>query len=190
MIGSLPKELLIDGSSYEINPDYRNVLTIIQAFNDEDLNPKEKAFIMFKRLFKSFEKIPQNDYTEAYQKAMEFIACEKESRAEKKKKPQVVDWEKDEMMLFPAVNKVAGFEVRAVEFMHWWTFLGLFQGISTEDTYGFILSIRQKRARHKKLEKHEQEFFNRNREICDLHFQTRQDAEDEMEKIFRELAGE
>ena len=33
---------------------------------------------------------------------------------------------------------------------------------------GNILTIRQKRAMHKKLESHESEFFNANRELCEV----------------------
>ena len=190
MIGELPKALTINGRAYDIDPDYRNILVIIQAFDDEDLTIQDKAYVLLARLFKNFKEIPANSYGEAYTEAMKFVSCERRDLKEQKKKPRLIDWTKDEMLVFPAINKVAGFEVRSVEYMHWWTFMGFFQGISSEDTFGFVLSIRQKRARHKKLEKYEQEFFNRNRELCDLNFKTRQETEDALEKLFREAIQE
>lgn len=191
MIGELPKSLKINGNEYSIRTDYRDILRILCAFHDDELTDQEKASVLLMQVYKEFQKIPKEDIQDAYLAAMAFISCEPidKIQEETRKKPQIVDWEKDEMYLFPAINKIAGYEVRAVEYMHWWTFLGLFHGISSDDTYGFILSIRQKRAKHKKLEKYEQEFFNANREICDLHIKTRKNAEDELMKIFLELSG-
>lgn len=71
-------------------------------------------------------------------------------------------------MLFPAVNKVAGVEVRSLPYLHWWTFLGYFQAIDHDDLFSHVLSIRQKRAKGKKLEKWEQEFYKNNRNLCSL----------------------
>ena len=34
MLGVLPESLEIDGIAYPINSDYRNILAIFQAFND------------------------------------------------------------------------------------------------------------------------------------------------------------
>ena len=72
-------------------------------------------------------------------------------------------------LIFPAVNRAAGFEVRSVEYMHWWTFLGFFMEIR-DTTYATVLGLRQKKyGKHrKKLEKHEQEFWKNNASICEL----------------------
>ena len=42
---------------------------------------------------------------------------------------RVLDWEQDGHIIFPALNKVAGVETRTVDYMHWWTFLGLFNEV-------------------------------------------------------------
>lgn len=192
MIGQLPTSLNVHGKEYEIRTDYRDILKILCAYRDEDLTPQEQTYVLLAQTYKDLASIPKEDTEEAYFAAMAFVACEPDPqkvREEKQKKPQIIDWVKDEMMLFPAVNKVAGYEVRAVKYMHWWTFMGLFQNISSDDTYGFVLSIRQKKAKHKKLEKYEQEFFNAHREMVDLHLQTRKDAENELEKWFYEMAA-
>ena len=65
-------------------------------------------------------------------------------------------------------NRTAGYEVRAVEYMHWWTFLSLYQEMSSECTFAQILHIRDKLAHGKKLEKEEREWYNRNRSMIDL----------------------
>ena len=68
-----------------------------------------------------------------------------------------VDWEKDEQLIFAAVNHVAGQEVRALPYLHWWTFMGYFQSIDRDDLWATVLLIRQKKARGRRLEPYERQ---------------------------------
>lgn len=185
MLGMLPQTLNINGRAYKIRSDYRDILQIIAAFGDKELSDEEKAYVCLKRLFIAMESIPKSDYQDAYEAAVTFIECHISDR---KPSPKVVNWEKDEQLIFPAINKVAGIEVRAVPYMHWWTFLGYFQSIDREDIWGFILTIRQKRAKGKKLEKYEKDFLNANRDICEVEFrEEKATTEDNLAKMFNEL---
>lgn len=185
MLGMLPQTLNINGRAYKIRSDYRDILQIIAAFGDKELSDEEKAYVCLKRLFIAMESIPKSDYQDAYEAAVTFIECHISDR---KPSPKVVNWEKDEQLIFPAINKVAGIEVRAVPYMHWWTFLGYFQSIDREDIWGFILTIRQKRAKGKKLEKYEKDFLNANRDICEVEFREEKvTTEDSLAKMFNEL---
>lgn len=187
MLGNLPESINISGKDFKIITDYRNILTIIQAFNDPDLKEKEKMFICLYNLYEDFEKIDIKDIEEAYKKAIEFIEC---GAGSDRPSPRVVNWEKDEQLIFAAVNKVAGFEVRGAQYMHWWTFVGYFQNIEKEDTWGYILTLRQKRARGKKLESYEKEFWNANKEICMLDFKNNKSPEEQLVAIFNDILKE
>lgn len=70
-------------------------------------------------------------------------------------------------MIFSAVNKVAGKETREMEYLHWWTFLGYFNEVG-EGNLTFVVGIRNKLNKHKKLEKHEREFLNNNSKLVML----------------------
>lgn len=169
MIGALPKSLTIGGKEYEIRSDFRNILTIFEAFDDDTLTDEDKAYVVMKRLYVELNKIPRECQQEAYVKAMQFIECHgHDGNGQGQKSPRVVDWVHDEHLIFPAVNKVAGCEVRALPYLHWWTFLGYFESVDNEGVWSFVLTIRQKRAKGKKLEKHEQEFYKNNRSLCDI----------------------
>ena len=78
-----------------------------------------------------------------------------------------MNWEQDAGLIIPAVNKVIGKEVRAIQYMHWWTFAGAYMEIG-ESLFSQVLSIRQKKQKHQKLEKWEQEFYQKNRSMIDL----------------------
>lgn len=188
MLGQLPTRLEIKGYIYDINPDYRNILQIISALNDNELEDGEKVFILLRRLFSRFELIPKDDYADALKSALLFIDCNRESSG--KPAPKVVDWEKDEQLIFAAVNKVAGSEVRTVDFMHWWTFLGYYQSVDRDDLFSFIVSIRQKKANGRKLEKYESEFYSANRTMCEInHVDKKKEAENYLAALYAELTN-
>lgn len=163
MIGRLPRTLAVGVGEYAIRTDFRDILTILEAFDDPELLDEEKYIVMLTILYP--DTIPSDAVPEAIERAIWFLDCGQED--DKKPPCRVMDWEQDEAVLFPAINKVAGQEVRAVEYMHWWTFVGYFMEID-EGTFSTVLGIRQKRARGKKLEKWEQEFYRENQELCDL----------------------
>lgn len=188
MIGLLPRTLKVQNKTYAIRSDYRSVLRIISAFNDKDLSDTEKVFICLKRIFIDLDQIPREALSDAYKAASEFIECRLSSD---KPSPKVVNWDKDEQLIFPAINKVAGFEVRAVPDLHWWTFLGYFQVIDRDDLWGAVLTIRQKKALHKKLEKYEKEFLAANRELCSVEdVSERKTPEDAMQELYEKLLRE
>lgn len=167
MIGRLPSSLAVDGEEYAIRTDFRDILTIMAAFNDPELTDGEKFVVMIVVLFEDSDIILGGcNSSEAIQNALWFLDCG-QTVEDKKPPAKVMDWEQDEPILFPAINKVAGKEVRATEYMHWWTFMGYFMEIE-DGTFSTVLGIRQRRAKGRKLEKWELEFYRDNKAMCDL----------------------
>ncbi|MCH5297867.1 MAG: hypothetical protein J1E85_09375 [Ruminococcus sp.] len=162
MIGHLPQSLVVDGEEYDINSDFRTALVIIEAYNDETLTDYEKMLCCLKCLFKE---IPPNA-DEALKQATWFL--DGGDMPKSKQAPvKLMDWEYDQSIIFPAVNKVAGYETRTAEYLHWWSFLGLFNEIG-EGLYSQVMNIRSKRAKHKKLEKWEREFYNEHKALVNI----------------------
>lgn len=172
---------------YAIRSDYRNIFRIITAFSDKELTDNEKVYICLKRLYVDFESI--SDYEGAYKAAVKFI--DYTSNDSGGRSPRLVNWEKDEQLIFADINRVAGKEVRDLEYMHWWTFMGYAQNVDKDGIWGFILTIRQKKAKGKKLEQHEREFYNANRELCSIDFmEDRLTPEDELKRIYEDILRE
>ena len=158
----LPKSLEVDGREYPIRTDYRVALTIFEACNSYDLSPQEKAMAVVKCLYKE---IPEN-FTAAHEKAVWFL--DGGDMPKSKQAPRrIMDWEQDEYIIFPALNKVAGYEIREAKYLHWWSFLGLFNEIG-DGLYAQVMNIRQKLAYGKQPEKWEREFCNRHKELIVL----------------------
>lgn len=170
MIGALPETLTVGGEEYPIRTDYRNVLQVFEAFQDPELQPEEKWIVAIYLLFEDFS--CDDDVLEAAQDGFDLGEAMKQiswfisaGQPEKQVLEQpTYNWTQDEQMIFSAVNKVAGRETRELEYLHWWTFLGYFNEVG-EGTFSFIVGIRHKLNKGKKLEKHEKEFLSHNKEL-------------------------
>ena len=86
----------------------------------------------------------------------------------------------------PAVNAVAGKDVRCDPNLHWWTFFGMFMNVEG-GLFGNVLHIRQKKAKGKKLEKQEEEFYRENRKIIDLGKKETSEVRAEKDNILKYL---
>lgn len=188
MIGCLPRALEVNGIEYPIRTDFRDILTIMEAFEDPDLENKEKIFVMLYIIYPDFEDIPERDIEDAYRQAAWFIDCGAEHGNDQKNSPRLIDWGQDERILFPAINTAAGVEVRSLDYLHWWTFMGYFMEIR-EGTYSQVLQLRQKRAKGKKLEKWEQEYWRNNKDLCVLRKRLSKEEREERD-FLNELLGD
>lgn len=173
MIGLLPDTLNVGGEDYKICTDYKIALLIFEAFNDPDLSEAEKGAVMLESLYEDFTQIPPEYLEEAMRKAALYLDGVQEDggtidvESKNANEPVLISWEQDEKMIFAAVNKVAGCEVRALPALHWWSFLGYFSEMG-ECLLNTVISIRRKKAKHKPLEKWEKEFYKNNRDIIDI----------------------
>lgn len=186
MLGLLPKTLDVNGKQFHIDPDFRNVLRIISAFDDKELTDAEKALVCLRRLYTDFGSVSPDDYEAAYKAALVFISYTTKSG---KRSPEVVSWEHDEALIFPAINTVAGKEVRETEYLHWWTFLGYYTSIDPESLFSHVVSIRLKMARREKLDSSERKFYEANPELCKYGEakDRKTDALEYLEALHREL---
>ena len=162
---TLPTSQTLGGIEYEIRSDFRAVLDICAALNDPELSDIEKAEVALTIFYPEWNEIPEKYLQEALQSCFDFIACGEENTG--KKQPKLMDWEQDFKHIVPAVNRVLGQEIRAMQYLHWWTFIGAYNEIG-DCLFAQIVSIRDKKAHGKKLDKFEQEWYRKNRGLVDF----------------------
>ena len=165
MLFELPTKLNIGGTDYAIRSDYRAVLEICTALSDGELSDGEKALVALEIFYPEFDKMSPTFYREAIEKCYAFIDYGQSNQG--KRGPRLMDWEKDFPHIVAPINRVAGTEIRSVDYMHWWTFLSYFFEIG-DCLFAQIVSIRNKQARGKKLEKEEREWLKNNRHLVEL----------------------
>lgn len=186
----LPTSIDVGGKKYKIRTDYRVILDILSALNDseiyegmsEDEKKTEQTMTMLQILYIDFKKIPTNYWSEAAEKACEFIDCGIKDTG--KSKPRLMDWEKDAPVIIPAINKQTKSDIRSEKYMHWWTFFGLYMEIG-ESTFSTIVSIRDKKRKGEKLEKWEQEFYRNNRDLVYLNSHKMERSKEEKEALYK-----
>ena len=115
---------------------------------------------------------------------LKFINCGEVEEYGKPDKKPIMNWNKDFPMLVAPINRVVGYDIRSVDYMHWWTFVSAYMEIG-ECTFQTVVGIRNKKQRGKKLEKWEEEFYNENRSKVDLGV----DFSNEEEKFLKDLLG-
>lgn len=206
MIGTLPETLTVGGVEYPIRTDYRNVLDVFEAFQDPDLTDIEKWEVAIYMMFEcfshygdAFKAAEAGFYVDSAESPFQIDEAQKQiswfisaGQPEKQvlEKP-TYNWKQDEQIIFSAVNKVAGKEIRELEYLHWWTFLGYFNEVG-EGTFSFIVGIRHKLNKGKKLEKHEKEFLAYNKEFVRLEkpkTREEQEQEDAYNALLDEVLG-
>lgn len=158
----LPVIACIGGKTYQLHTDYRDILEIFSYLNDPDL-PEFVRWEVALTLFYG-ENIPETNRAEAAAFFGTFVTG---GQQEEKPGPRLLDWEKDAPAIIADVNKVAGKEIRAVPYIHWWTFLSWFHAIG-EGQLSMLVSIRDKLARGKKLEAWEKDFYRENKQRVEL----------------------
>ena len=179
MIWELPESVQIGNSEYSINADYRRILEIIQKLSDANESAIIKILVALAMFYPDFDRIPDELYMEAAEKMMWFISCGEESDGQRH--PKLIDWEQDYKLIVADINKVAGKDVRGEPFLHWWTFISWFNGIG-EGQLSFVVGLRDKLRRGKKLSTPEREFYKKNRALVDFKRVYTEEEEDFLNK--------
>ena len=168
MIWDLPIAVEIDGKSHPIRNkcDYRVVLDVICALNDNELTDEEKVKCA---LFIFYEDISAiYDFDTAIKEMFRIINGGEEQEENQEQKPSLMDWQHDFSQFAPPISRVLGYDVRTPDkYTHWYSFLGGYMEIG-ECTFSTIVSIRSKRAKGKKLDKWEEEYLREHRKMVEL----------------------
>lgn len=167
MMWDLPIAVEIDGEQHPIRNkcDYRVILDVICALNDDELTDNEKIKCA---LFIFYEDISQiQDFETAIKEMFRTINGGEEEEQTQENKPKLMDWEHDFPVLVAPINRVLGCEMRSVDYLHFYTFLSAYYEIG-ECTFSTIVSIRSKLSKGKKLEKWEEEYVREHRKMVEL----------------------
>lgn len=163
MMWDLPIAVEINGKSHPIRNkcDYRVVLDVICALNDNELTEEEKIKCA---LFIFYEDISAiDDFDTAIKEMFRIINGGEEQEESQEQKPQLMDWQHDFPQLAPPISRVLGYDVRTPDkFTHWYTWLGGYMEIG-ECFFQNIVGIREKLRSGKKLEKWEEKILKEHR---------------------------
>jgi hypothetical protein len=164
----IPTNIVIEDRQFNIREggDYRMVLDCFSILNDNDLKKDERIIGCLMIFYEDFDSpsdifwMEEETVKSLITEMFRFFNCGQDEK-DVKNSPRLINWEKDEQLVCSAVNKVACQEIRAVKYMHWYTFMGYYMAIG-ESALATVVSIRHKIVKGKKLEKYERDFKNEN----------------------------
>ena len=158
----LPCRAVIGGKNYGIHSDYRDILEIFSYFEAPDLTDDRKWRIGVSLFYE--QPVPDSHFSEAVTFLADFLRGGQ--KTPEIPGPKLIDWEQDAAIIAAEVNKVAGQEIRALPYVHWWTFLSWFYGIG-EGPLSALVGIRDKLHRGVELELWEKMYYRANRNMVD-----------------------
>lgn len=162
----LPKTAVIGQHEYCLNTDYRDILDIIERLTKNSPLDGIDLYVCMALFYVDFEQMPESDYEEALQKLFWFVDCGEEM-GEQAPAPKRMDWEQDSPLIISDINRIGGQDIRALPYLHWWTFISWFYGIG-DGLLATVVSIREKKRKGKKLEEWEKEYYREHRSQIDL----------------------
>lgn len=165
----LPESVKVGGVNHQIMWDYRPILDVLTVLEDKELTERDRVLTALYIFYPRMEDIPMEDMEEATQKFFWFINGGNEEIA--KKSPKLMDWEQDFIYIVAPINRVLGEDIRKgnaeTNPVHWWTVLSAYYEIG-DCTFAQIVRIRDIKARGKKMDKQDREWYNKNRELVEF----------------------
>lgn len=168
----LPTELTVGGKDMAIRTDYRVALDCFLALTDSELDDYNRIMEVLDMLY--VDEIEPRDWKEAVEQAMWYLRGGQEERTTRA--PQLVSWVQDFPYIASPISAVVGRDIRDMD-MHWWTFLSAYMAIG-DCLFAQIVRIRDMKARGKRMDKTDKEFYRRNKDLIDIQKPLTQAEED------------
>lgn len=166
LIDVLPKSVIIDSLEYEINSNFRESMLFEQLMQDNEFTDEEK---IYQALSIYYPKIPQN-LNDAIKEMLSFYKCGKEeeyentdSNASKSSSTKIYDFDYDADYIYSAFLSQYGIDLQDIEYLHWWKFKAMFNGLNSDNKIVEIMGYRsiklnsikdeEQRKHYRKLQK-------------------------------------
>lgn len=180
---TLPTCFEVNEELFEIRNkgDYRTVLSCFNILYDNELSEQERLWTCLLVFYDKFDDLDElflyGDYLqELTDKMFWFFDCGNNYKDTKPVNRRLIDWDKDEMLIVSAINNVAKQEIRALDYLHWWTFIAYYMAIG-ECSLSTIVGIRSKIAKGEKLEKYEKKFKAENPQYFNIDMRTKDEKD-------------
>lgn len=184
----------VNGASFGIREkgDFRMVLDCFTALNDKELSETERLYacmIIFYEDFNDIEDIFKHKdiFTQLRDEMFLFFNQGEENVKSNTNNHRLVDWDKDSNLICSAINNVTHQEIRSLDYLHWWTFMGYYMSIG-DCPLATIITLRHKIVENEKLEKHEKKFIQQNPEYFNRDM--RSNEQKEVDEYIRKLWSE
>jgi len=137
LIDELPQSIVIDDEEYIISTNFRTFILFELLLKDKDLSDKEKLWEILELVF--LEEKPSDISEEIFKAIADFYKCGKNTfeASKKQNKPKqtqkrVYDFEWDDSYIYSAFLATYRIDLNEIEYLHWWKFKALFDGLPSD----------------------------------------------------------
>lgn len=158
LIDPAPLSVSIGGREWGIHADFRTSILFEQLLLDNAIT-EETVVQLALNLY--FPTLP-DDINEAAKQMVSFFRCGKTPRKAKTtgqssgNQRRLYDYEQDDALIYAAFRADYGIDLEAVDFLHWWKFKAMFDGLRPDNA---ICKIMEYRGADTKRMKGEQRTF-------------------------------
>ncbi len=146
LIDRLPTTVEIGGKRFPIASDFRTAILFELLMQDKEATDTEKALGAFQLWFA--EEMPEN-VEEATDQMIWFYTCGKKATtaamAERPKAgipKRIYDFDIDAPLIYAAFLAQYRIDLQDTEYLHWWKFSALFEGLNEENEISKIMQYR------------------------------------------------
>ena len=166
LLNKLPTTLTIEGVEIAIDSDFRTSIMFEQMLKDKTLIGEELSIKAINLFYKCDGLISESNSSEAIEKLMWFYRCGKELKKANEETERIHDeicsYEHDADDIYSDFLDQYGIDLQEIDYLHWWKFSAMFNGLSKDSNMKNKISIRatdinklpvEQREYYKKLKK-------------------------------------
>ena len=160
LVDKLPTEY----KGLKINTNFRSFILFELLMQDREVSEKEKIFLSLRLFYEE----PPKDIKEAMNVVLWFYSMGETEKEEKKEKNEgqinkknIFSYDYDAKYIYSAFLSQYGVDLADIEYLHWWKFKSMFDGLNEENKICQIMGYRaidlnkikdkEERKRYKKL---------------------------------------
>ena len=149
----------------DFNTDFRTAITFELLMQNPKYSIQAKTYQTLKLFYQHLEQI--TDLEEALNNIIWFYGCDNKNKTsqnnENKKEKQIYSYEFDNELIFSAFKNQYNIDLEEIEYLHWWKFKSMFNGLKSDNRIVEIMGYRamdlskikdkEERKRYRKLQK-------------------------------------
>ena len=138
LVDKLPTEY----KGLKIDTNFRSFILFELLMQDNKVKEKDKIMMSIKLFYKE----PPKDLKKAIEGILYFYRCQEEEKVGKSggesTKKQIYSYEYDAKLIYSAFLDQYGIDLNEIEYLHWFKFKALFEGLNNENKICEIMSYR------------------------------------------------
>lgn len=149
LLDALPTKVTVSGEEYPIDTNFRTGIQFEMLMGDRTLGKKEKALIALRLYYGN--NIPR-DIDGAALAMVRFYRCgaDPDERSEttarsavgRRRMDKIYDFDVDAALFYAAFLTQYGIDLNEIDYLHWWKFMAMFEGLSRDHEIQRIMQIR------------------------------------------------